>query len=203
MRKTILIAMAIASMRLFAQPVIIPPELYWWVNAVEKMNDNYSVYKFRLTKDECIELKSPALTLDKIYPIFRRWNYSGNNVAGFNVGIVLKQEMDGRYSIINQTSYSLVVFADNQKYQYREDSLLNGKINGIAWLKDDTLIAVKSEIVGVDATTAELDIAVVEYTINGNRIRRREFIQSMTMVEVGDETRLDWMEMRKDYFVPR
>lgn len=111
--------------------------------------------------------------------------------------------MDGRYSIINQTSYSLVIFADNHKYQYREDSLRNGKINGIAWLKDDTLVVVKSEILGVDATTGELDITVVEYTIHGDKIRRREFTQSSTLFGDEDEARLDWMEMRKDYFVPR
>lgn len=72
MKKAAFIVIALASLRLFAQPVIIPPELNWWIDEVEKINKNYSVYKFVLTQDETIEMKSPSLAIDKIYPIFRR-----------------------------------------------------------------------------------------------------------------------------------
>jgi len=81
MRNFVLMALLILY---FSQSIKInalefPPELLWWINEVKKINQNVSINDFKFSNKETIKIGvDDYYQKSLIYPVFMRWNYSGN-----------------------------------------------------------------------------------------------------------------------------
>jgi hypothetical protein len=203
MRKICLIVFLVFSViNLYAQEINFPPELLWWIYEVKKANPNIEINKFILTDRETKRF-SNSYQRTLIYPVFMRWNYSGNTVGYYDYGrATLERQASRKYGVGNFDDVSTLLLADrNKKVFYGDDYGVSAGLNAIHWLTDTVLIGVGVSI--TDDEPFNVDLFIAEYRINNsNKTVEQRFFWYKKALKNSDRLilKLNWYEQRPDYF---
>jgi hypothetical protein len=78
-----------------------PPELLWWINEIKKVNVNIGIDSFTFLDQKTVRIeRKTEWNHLLIYPVFMRWNYSGNYVAYDNFyHAKLIRQKSGKYIV--------------------------------------------------------------------------------------------------------
>jgi hypothetical protein len=208
MKKISLFAMLLLLImcNVYAEEIPFPPELHWWLSEINKVNDEVEIEDFvflsQRTKlfDDYFAANSALLK----YPVFYRWNYSGNVLAYFNYhsGILHKQP-NGKYFVSDFDDGGTLFIANKNKEIFFSDFFgLMAGIDSYHWLTDSVLIAVGTSSYDMDNN---VDLFIKIYSINNNEnsidIKTYHY-ENALIFEEGDEFNLNlkWYEQRPDYF---
>jgi hypothetical protein len=189
-----------------ANDIKFPPELLWWINEVNKINKNVKIENFQYAGKETMnfgveDIHKGAL----IYPVFMRWNYSGNTVGYFNHnGTSPRKQRSGKYSIGGDfDDLGILYIADKNKNIFFADFFgIRSGLNAIYWLTDTILIGV-----GLFVNDEAIDLFIFSYkvdTINKTVERTDYCFDNAFKNSDRSLIKLDWYEHRTDYFeIPR
>jgi hypothetical protein len=181
-----------------------PPELLWWMNEIKKVNPNISVDSFTFLDKKINRIeKMTEWNHLLIYPVFMRWNYSGNYVAYDNFyHAKLIRQKSGKYIVdIVDDSGWLLIADRNKNVFFRDYFHMRDGLHSIQWLTDTTLVGV-----GISYMDEYVDLCIKYYKINvvNNTVEISTYIYKNA---IRNEDRcllkLDWFEQRPDYFEKR
>ena len=179
-----------------------PPELIWWLNKIKSANSAVEIRGFTLHEQKTIRFSAHDLAGHLLaYPVFMRWNYSGNIFAYYCYNyITLKRQNNGKYRIESGDIDSHLVLADrNKKIFFMESFGSMAGIDAYNWLTDTVLVAVGNWGNMLDT----VDVFIRIYTINNaNRtveIKIYNYENALTF-EDRNRLKLKWFEQRSDYF---
>jgi hypothetical protein len=185
----------------YSQQLIFPPELHWWVDEVQKANPTITLSAFKHVASTSEKLSKEPGRLLAPYPIFRRWNYSGNQCGYFNAGLGLAKQNDGRYRISADVDSALLILDRNNDVRFRDSYGSCSGVDSIAWTRDNVLIAVGTQTVQRNNDEYVVDLFIKEYTIDSERVKISTFeYPSAFNSDVRSSLRLNWIEQREDYF---
>ena len=178
-----------------------PPELLWWINEAKKANNNIEVNNFVLAEREVKRFDTRNYSGFLIYPVFMRWNYSGNLIAYYNYhSAELTRQRNGKYLIHTFDDVGTLFIADRNKNIFFADHF--GSMAGfdaIYWLRDYVLVGVGSIVNLVE----NVDIFIKIYTINNSsntvEIKTYHFENAFT-IDDRNSLKLNWFQQRLDYF---
>lgn len=197
----LIVMILFSAEKINAQEINFPPELLWWLYEVKKANPNIAINDFAQSDREIIRFNrfyQRVLT----YPVFMRWNYSGNLVGYYDYGHTQPRRLpSGRYSIGGDfDDLSTLLIADrNGNVFFGQDFGITSGLSAICWLTDTVLIGV-----GLDVNNdRSIDLFIVNYRINhANRTVERTFYtyDNAFNNDVRLSLKLDWYKHRTDYF---
>jgi len=196
------------AVNVFSDDIKFPPELLWWIYEVKKANSNIEINGFTQDGKETIKLNNYYRDRVLTYPVFKRWNYSGNTVAYYDYYRTQPRKLaSGKYSIGDDfDDVSTLLLADkNGKVFYGEDFGLSEGLNAICWLTDTVLIGVGISInlEDYDADLIKVDLIIIEYTVNNkNKSIEKKYYVYKNAIKNEDRLplKLNWYEQRTDYF---
>jgi hypothetical protein len=183
-----------------------PPELFWWINEIKTVNKNVKISDFTLFNQETRKFNNDNFFSSAflVYPVFMRWNYSGNMAAYYNFNsITLKRQNNGKYEVSSGDVDSHFVLTDKNKKIFFIESF--GSLSGIYaynWLTDTVLVTVGSWI-NMDENDKEVDLFIQIYSINSSKkiVEIKTYIYGNALtVEERNNLKLNWYEHRTDYF---
>ncbi len=185
----------------YPQELVFPPELRWWISEVQKANPNITLSAFKHVSSTSENLSKEPGRLLAPYPIFRRWNYSGNQYGYFNAGLVLARQNDGRYRILADVDSALLILDRNNMIRFRDSYGSSGGVDAIAWIRDNVLIAVGTLSVQRNNDEHFVDLFIKEFRLDPEKAMISTFeYPSAFNSDVRSSLRLNWIEQREDYF---
>ncbi|MDR2576043.1 MAG: hypothetical protein LBC52_06325 [Treponema sp.] len=204
MRKTsfVFIIVLFSAKNINAEGIDFPPELLWWIQEVKKANQNIEINKFTYSGKEIKKFVSDNYYQGGLtYPVFMRWNYSGNFVAYNNYHAAsLSRTRSGKYRVGNFDDAGLLYFADKNKRIFFVDSFgVSTGLNAIHWLTDTVLTGVGHSVNNYE----KIDLYIIIYKINITNKTVEITLYSFDNAfnnSARENLKLDWYENRPDYF---
>jgi hypothetical protein len=203
----LIVFLLFSVINLYAQEINFPPELLWWLNEIKKANPNIEINKFTFNNRE-IKKFSNSYQRTLVYPVFMRWNYSGNTVGYYDYHrATLERQMSGKYGVGNFDDVSTLLLADrNKKVFFGEDYGIASGLDAICWLTDTVLIGVGLYIHDNDNNEIYyVNLFIKEYKINNSNktVEIKEYVyekafESSKRVQL--KLKSDWYKQRPDYF---
>jgi hypothetical protein len=183
--------------------VFLPPELYWWIDELKKVNTNITPEAFIFYNTGKVFItKWTTRNYIPQYPVFTKWNYSGNYFAYCDFGIIRLQQMQsGKYRIaeIAEDSSFISISDKNNNVIYTDVHGMTNWVCGFEWLTDKILITV--EVTFNYDTDDMYDVIIKKHEIKNNYIEWTEFIfKNAFSVRDREILKLTWYEQRVDYF---
>jgi hypothetical protein len=204
MKRALVPAILLAARMAFAHDLVFPPELRWWLLEAQKANPSISIDAFRVDESQgsivpIRRTKGPG----GAYPVLKKWNFSGDRYAYYDLGMELSRGKDGRYSVTRDIDSAMAIF-DRDGTELFADYFGSSKgLNALCWVRDGVLIATGMWLDSKKDGRVMVDLVIREYTISENEVRIREFSYPDAFDgEVRGSLRLDWWEQRSDYFSP-
>jgi hypothetical protein len=193
------ITLILCNVLVYSQGIIFPPELIWWINEVKKANPEITIEKFVLENVKEIDFNKSKIAEQLLYPVFARWNYSGNYVAYFNVGIY-PRKVGKRYHLDFDVD-SHVYIINKKSGVYINDSYGSSSgVDDVNWIKDDVLIGVGTETT-MSNNEYIVNIFINEYTIGTTKVEVKKYIYRNAFdINKREGLKLNWFEQRPDYF---
>jgi len=194
----------LASGVAFAQDLVFPPELQWWLLEARKANPAVSIDGFRLDESQGATVPiGSARGRGGLYPVLNKWNYSGDRYAYYDLGMSLSRLKDGRYSVERDIDSAMGIY-DRDGTMLLLDTFGSSKgLCALAWVRDNVLVATGIWLDFKKDGRAAVDLIVREYSISAKDVRIREFAYRDAFdSEVRGSLRLNWWEQRSDYFSP-
>ena len=203
MWKTYLLTVIIlfSAGKISAGEIDFPPELLWWIYEVKKANPDIEINNFTSSDKEIINFNRYYQRI-LTYPVFMRWNYSGNLVGYYDYSRTQPRRLpSGRYAIGGDfDDLSTLLIADrNGNVFFGEDFGIATGLNAICWLTDTVLIGVGLYV----HHDGKIDLHIINYRINyTNRTVERTFYNYHNAFDNNDRLslKLNWYEHRTDYF---
>jgi hypothetical protein len=204
MRKTSLLFIIVlfSATNIYAEGIDFPPELLWWIQEVKKANQNIEINKFTYSGKETRKFEADNYYQGGlIYPVFMRWNYSGNFVAYYNYHAAsLSRRRSGKYEVGNFDDAALLYFADKNKRVFFVDSFgLSTGLDSIHWLTDTLLTGVGHSV----NNNGKIDLYIFIYKINITNRTVEITLYSFNNAfdnSAREYLKLNWYEQRPDYF---
>jgi len=201
-RRLCLSLILLASGVAFAQDLVFPPELRWWLLEAQKANPSISISGFRL--DESQGSRVPLRRTSgarALYPVLKKWNYSGDRFAYYDLDMSLSKGDDGRYAVSRDIDSALGIFDRDGTLVFGDFFGSSKGLNALCWVRDGVLIATGIWLDFKKDGRVMADLVIREYAISENEVRIREFTYPDAFdSEVRGSLRLDWWEQRSDYF---
>jgi len=186
---------------LSAQDIIIPPELRWWIDEVQKANPSIAISDFKENGIEERPLSFDSFNFKTAFPVLMKWNYSGNRFSYEDMYVGMQRTKSGKYRISHDIDSGIGIFERNGKAICIDVFGPSKGINGVAWLRDDVLIACGIWIRNINREKAVIDLIIREYRIKNKGIKISEYIYKDAFDnDVRFGLRLNWQEQRNDYF---
>ena len=89
----LLLALLLGSFPVSAQEFVFPPELKWWICEIQKADKGVSLDKFKFSEERFIyEEDSFATYKNRLYPVFKKWNFYGDKFAYNDIFCGLQKE---------------------------------------------------------------------------------------------------------------
>ena len=89
----LLLALLLGSFPVSAQEFVFPPELKWWICEIQKADKGVSLEKFKFSEERFIyEEDSFATYKNRLYPVFKKWNFYGDKFAYNDIFCGLQKE---------------------------------------------------------------------------------------------------------------
>lgn len=205
MKKSIvLVFIAFSCVQLYCGEITLPPELFWWLHEVKKGNENIELNEFKIVSKDTLPIEKGDVKIPSIlnYPVFYRWNYSGNYMAYYDYGCSLGlNRLTGKYSLTFDIDSNLYICRKNGGALFVQPFGSCAGIDGLAWLTDRKLVTAGIEIIHGVNDTATINLIITEYTINEDNIERISYVYSNAFDnKKRSELKLKWYEQRPDYF---
>jgi len=199
-----LISIIVGAGALGAQSFVFPPELQWWLDEARKANPSISLDGFVLDGSESATVPITKIAgQGGIYPVLKKWNYSGDRYAYYDLYAELIRNKDGRYELSRDIDSAMGIFDRSGAELYSESFGSSKGLNALAWIRDGVLVAagIWLDFGKEDKTTVRLIIR--EYSLSDRDVRVREFAypDAFDSSALG-MLRLNWWEQRRDYFSP-
>lgn len=200
----LLIAFSVFS--LGAGDINFPPELMWWIYELNKVNPNVKVSEFVLSEHITQEfINDSNVNRFLVYPVFMRWNYSGNRVAYYDHnGVRLRRQSNGKYLFFVDDYHSRLYFANRNTIFFIDYFGSSIGVDSYNWLTDTVLVAVGHWAnPNSDENNIIVDAFIRTYTINTNNtidVRTYLYESAIRNNDRFDLLRLRWYEQRPDYF---
>ncbi len=193
--------MLCCSYAAFGQDPVLPPELRWWLIEVQKANPAIAISDFRLaSQSEAVYEKKPEKATG-LYPVFKKWNYSGDRYAYYDLWAELELEKNGKYAVGRDIDSALGIIDRNDNIIFRDSFGSSKEINGLSWLRDSILIATGIWVNFVNSDKAMVDLIIREYLFQRDRVIIKEYdYKNAFENDVRFGLRLDWWDQRTDYF---
>jgi hypothetical protein len=203
-RGALLAAFLLASAPAFAQDLVFPPELQWWLLEAKKANPAISIDGFRLDESQGATVPiGSARGGGGLYPVLRKWNFSGDRYAYYDLDMSLSKDKDGRYSVSRDIDSAMGIYDRSGTEIFIESFGSSKGLNALCWVRDSVLAATGIWLDFKKDGSATVDLIVREYTISAKDVRIREFSYPDAFdSEVRGSLRLNWWEQRSDYFSP-
>jgi hypothetical protein len=195
----LLVCMLLLILNTYADEISFPPELLWWIAEFKKVDKNMELSNFELKDTKIIPFSENNGKKNLKYPVFMRWNYSGNYMAYYNYhdGSFRKNE-SGKYESLGGDDSAFLVFTDRNKKIFFFDyfGIAEG-LDSIQWLTDTVLVGVGYNIYNV------VQPFITIYKINESKktVEIRIYYYNKTISIIDENTlKLKWFEQRPDYF---
>ena len=197
----LIILMLVPLVKTEADEINFPPELFWWIHEVKKANPDIEIDKFNEFDKKIISFNrfyQSVLT----YPVFMRWNYSGNLTGYYSYNCTQPRKLpSGKYKIGGDfDDVSTLLIADkNGTVFFGHDFGISNGLNAIQWLTDTVLTGV-----GINVNEeAKIDLWIISYLIN--HTDKTVLITLYAYENAFDNNdrwslKLNWYEHRTDYF---
>jgi hypothetical protein len=174
----------------------------WWIYEVKKVNQNIKIESFKFAGKDTInfgvdDYYQGAL----VYPVFMRWNYSGNTIGYYTYhGTSPTKQRSGKYSFGGDfDDLGILYIADKNKKIFFADFFgIREGLSAIYWLTDTVLVAV-----GIFVDDEAIDLFIFNYKINASNktIEKSVYCFDNAFTHSDREfLKLDWPEHRGDYF---
>ena len=164
--------LALGTLPAFAQEFVFPPELKWWICEIQKADKGVSLEKFKFSEERFIyEEDGFATYKNRLYPVFKKWNFYGDKFAYHDIFCGLQKEKGGKYSLLGEPEGAFAVFNRNE---------------ALLWI----------DFFG---STERLDSFQITWRMKDGRVTVREYIYSAKGINT-EKLRLRWTEQRDDYF---
>jgi hypothetical protein len=181
---------------LYSEKIVIVPELIWWLTEVQSINKHVNIDKFTLLSSKKEKIHTIEMDKKYLYPIFMRWNYSGNKIGYFNLGLYL-ENYKGKYKITSDIDSSLLILDSNYQILFREAFGSISGVDAIAWIKDDILMSVGIEI----NNSNTIDLLIKYYFIGDLYVEQVTYIYKNAFSNDDRlKLKLNWTEHRNDLF---
>ncbi len=194
----IAVLLLLSSGVIYSAPVF-PPELTWWISEASKVNKGISVEAFKQIPSQSTTIQSKNKVLTPTFPVFIRWNFTATKYAYFNDGLLLSKNKDGRYSVKNEAGTAFYIADNKNRVIFEEHYGQNIEIDGVSWLRDDTVVSV-SHIINL-SEISEVDLYISQYKITDTKVEvtTYEFESAFNFSDL-EELRINWWQQRSDYF---
>jgi len=198
------IVLASLSIGLFGQELALPPELNWWLSEVRRINVSISVSDFKLSSTNEFPYLNEQIDTNRLYPVFYRWNFYGDKFAYYDLGTVLKQDPDGRYKVSRDIDSRLGIINRKNNMLFADSFGSSKGLNGVAWLRDNALVAVGIWMRYVNDDKTMVDLVVREYRMEADKVIVSEYLykDAFNAWEISS-LHLEWWEHRMEYFSGR
>ncbi len=191
---------AFVSFQANASAIAFPPELIWWIDAAKQVNTNISIDAFKTAGNETVSIQTNNKYLTPTFPVFSRWNYTATKYVYFNDGLVLTRESNGKYTVKKEKDTAFYVADNRNKIIYEEHYGSNIDLDGIAWLRDDILIAV-SHITKTANDKKQVDLFITQYKLTGLKVELLNYVfESAFDADSLRQMNMNWWQQRPDYF---
>ena len=191
----------LASFPASAQEFVFPPELKWWICEIQKADKGVSLEKFKFSEERFIyEEDGFATYKNRLYPVFKKWNFYGDKFAYNDIFCGLQKEKGGKYSLLGEPEGAFAVFNRNETLLWIDFFGSAERLDSFCWVRDDRIVAVGRRIVGShENDLSDVDFVIYDYAMKDGRVTVREYIYSAKGINT-EKLRLRWTEQRDDYF---
>ena len=111
----LLLALLLGSFPASAQEFVFPPELKWWICEIQKADKGVSLEKFKFSEERFIyEEDGFATYKNRLYPVFKKWNFYGDKFAYHDIFCGLQKKKGGKYSLLGEPEGAFAVFDRNE-----------------------------------------------------------------------------------------
>lgn len=186
---------------LFAQEIVFPPELKWWIDEIQKVDKNVSIEKFKFSEEtKLLQYDSPIKWKYELFPVLRKWNFFGNRFAYFDTMCMLNKEKSGKYSLSGEDGAVFSIFNKNKVLEYADFFGSSKCVDSFEWVRDNRIVLVGTWFVNINSDdTFDIDFFIRDYCIEDGVAKVREYIYSVKHVEL-NKIKHSWFEQRSDYF---
>lgn len=205
--KKVLIAFSLmmTAMCIYAQEFVFPPELNWWIDEIKKVDPSVSVEKFKFENENFIYKDDrPVSFKNKLYPVFKKWNFYGDRFAYNDIYAKLYKEKSGKYSISTDVDSVFGIFDRKENLLFEQFFGSPSWINSFCWVTDSRLVSVGVTILPTQLSNDNfLSVAftIYDYRIETAKMTVREYQYTVTIKRTDwEKLKLNWFEQRSDYF---
>lgn len=205
--KKVLLSFIFAALSVctFAQEFVFPPELNWWIDEIKKVDPSISLDKFKFVSESFIyEDDHPVSFKNKLYPVFKKWNFYGDRFAYNDIYAKLYKEKSGKYSVSADVDSAFGIFDRNENLLFIQFFGSPAWINSFCWVTDSRIVSVG---ISIPVSPISNDIifpisfTIYDYQIKDAKMTVREYQYTVTLKkEDWQRLKLNWFEQRSDYF---
>jgi len=200
-KNIVMLVILILIISAYSEEIYFPPELNYWVDSIIGIVKDFDRTKFNLedqwiTNFSDFDFHDIAPEKEAKYPIFYRWNYSGNWIA-YPFGMIELRKEGKKYSVAKDQHTWFYLFNKDKSDWFIDMPNENVQIDTCAWLNDNTVIAV-----GTEEENKKNNIVVIYYYVTDDyEVTVKKYIyEKQIKVSMFQEIKLKWYENRKDYF---
>lgn len=202
-KRSVLVLMILISSFVYASDFVFPPELKWWLQEIQSQNVKINLDDFKFQDKRVIEYGKSKLSFKgKLYPVFKKWNYYGNQFAYNDVYVFLTKNSNGKYFVSSDIDSTFGVFNKNEEVVFLDT--IGGStswINSFCWVKDDYIVAVGVSIIdwNDEKDFLDIDFTITEYYLEKKQVVKKEYFCNRKVTKF-DLNKLSWIYQRADYF---
>jgi len=191
----------LSGVALFGQITKFPPELIWWIQETQKVNRDIELSKFIKTDYVEIVILNRNVNRERYYPVFMRWNFSASRFAYCHIGTELLKEKNGMYRILYDVDSAVQIIDNKNNLLFEEYYGSSSGIDEVAWLRDDEIVGVGSNI-GNDAKgNISVSLIIKSYQIKLDKVSVTTYVYKNAFSnDERQNIKMKWEEQRSDYF---
>lgn len=201
----IIFILVISAFCTFAQEFVFPPELNWWIDEIKKVEPSVIFDKFEFVEESFIlEDDHPLSFKNKLYPVYKKWNFYGDRFAYNNVYAKLNKEKSGKYSVSTDVDSVFGIFDRKENLLFTKFFGSTEWINSFCWVTDSRIVLVGTSILPPQISNdnfLQIAFIIYDYQIKDAKITVREYRYPVIVKRTDwEKLKLNWIEQRSDYF---
>lgn len=196
----ILIIFSLLNINLFAQDFSFPPELKWWIDEIQKVENIIELKYFKLADERILEYEKGKISYkNKLYPVLKKWNYYGNQFGYLDLMCSFMKEND-KYIPLLDIDSCFAVFDRNENLVFEDFFGSEKGIDSFCWLTDKKIIAVGGEFIeSLENELCNYDFIIYVYEMEKEIVKVNEYVYSVKNIDLSKINR-SWFGQRIDYF---
>lgn len=187
----------------FGAEFVFPPELKWWIDEIQKVDPDVDVEKFSFSEERIISKESqPVSYKNKLYPVFKKWNYYGDKFAYNNIFCSLKKNKNNKYEVNFDPDMAFGIFDKTENLLFMDSFGASKGIDSFCWVRDNRITATGRWITdSYKSGLCDVDFLIYDYEIKDSKLVVKEYVYTIKNVDISN-LHLSWFSQRTDYFLP-